>query len=80
MNEKEPKSEQPQQKALKNDQRRARRMANLVCFCSVVFLIGWFASQGRMDSPIVWLYSLTPLIIFLIINWAFRFTYKKGKD
>lgn len=76
----EPESETKGLNTLKLRHQRARNISIIVCVLSVMFLLAWFLLLKDQTSFNVLVYCLSPLLMFLILNIAFSYAYKRGKD
>lgn len=80
MNDRHPNSDDSKVDVIKRDQARARSISKIVCAVAVVFLLVWFLLINPQEDPIVLLYCLSPLLLLLIVNAIFDYSYKRGKN
>ncbi len=72
--------------SIENDKKQAtvdnryRYIVPTVAVIGTIFLLVWFLFVKQQNSFMVLIYCLAPLIVYLIINFAFKLTYRKRKD
>ncbi|MCH4008905.1 hypothetical protein [Companilactobacillus sp.] len=80
MKNKEPVPDQDSSETLAKNHHCAKKISIIVCILSVIFLLAWFLLIKKQYDSMILLYCLAPLVLFFILNWAFDYSYKKGKD
>lgn len=80
MNGKDPEPKKKNAETLYDNQRKAKLIASIVCVLSVAFLFIWFLLFKQQYSLMIVVYCITPLLLYLFLNWAFNFSYHRGKN
>ncbi|WP_125770061.1 hypothetical protein [Companilactobacillus furfuricola] len=80
MNGNDPDPKKKNANALTCDQRKSKLVASIVCALSVAFLFVWFLLFKQQYILMIIMYCVAPLLLYLFLNWAFNYSYHRGKN